>query len=78
MQNISRVLQKLVQALGHRQSLETLQKVDGGSYQTALLGSRTRDTMKDKNSRAYCVHTSLYTMQGLAFKVETDPPMSLV
>ena len=56
----------------------TLEKVPGGSYETALLASRTCDTMKDKNSRAYCVHTSLYTMQGLAFKVETDPPMSLV
>ena len=59
-------------------SLGTLQKVDGGSYHTALLGSRSRDTMKDKNSRAYCVHTSVYTVQGLSFEVENYPPMTLV
>ena len=30
--------------------------------------------MKDKNSQAYCVHASLYTMQGQAFMIESARP----
>ena len=52
----------------------SLASVGGGSYVTASLASRKCDTMKDKNAKAYCVHTSLYTMQGLAFSVDSDPP----
>ena len=84
-QNFSRVVHNAWRAAKNLSKLlvigrawGSLKPAVGGSYVTAELASRNRDTMKDKNLRAYCVHTSLYTMQGLAFKVESDPPMSLV
>ena len=52
----------------------TWKPAGGESYETALLASTDHDNMKDKNSQAYCIHASLYTMQGQAFMIERDRP----
>ena len=79
--NISRVLhnawargEKIVQGLVTGRAWGTWKPVGGGSYETALLTSTDHDSMKDKNSQAYCVHASLYAMQGQAFMIESDRP----
>jgi hypothetical protein len=81
LQNIARVLHNAWRLAKNSSKLlvvgrawGTLSRQEGGSFATASVASQRGDTMKDKNSNAYCVHTSCYTMRGLAFSVQGDPP----